>query len=87
MNGPDHYRAAERLLAGTPKTNADRERGIEGNDPWPPTEMELRAAQVHATLALAAATALNDFEGGMSAPDYNTWMGVAGVNGTETAAG
>lgn len=37
MTGPDHYRAAERLLDGT--------------------ELDQRAAQVHATLALAAATA------------------------------
>jgi hypothetical protein len=37
MTGPEHYRAAERMLDGTP--------------------MDQQAALVHATLALAAATA------------------------------
>jgi hypothetical protein len=47
MNGPEHYREAERLLnvamAGSRVTQAD--------------PVNLAAAQVHATLALAAATA------------------------------
>lgn len=52
-----HYREAERLLAGQPKTAADRELGIAGAEPWPPTQMELLEAQVHATLAVAAVQA------------------------------
>jgi hypothetical protein len=44
VNGPAHYAAAERLLSA---------------DGWgPPTAAEVAQAQVHATLALAAATAL-----------------------------
>lgn len=46
--GPDHYREAERLLAGL----AD----VELNSPREP--VIIAEAQVHATLALAAATAL-----------------------------
>lgn len=45
MNGPDHYREAERYLA---RAGREQERH---RDPF------LLAAQVHATLALAAATA------------------------------
>jgi hypothetical protein len=56
--GPDHYREAERLLAGRPITTEEREQGIEAGPNWPPSRMDLLAAQVHATLALAAATAL-----------------------------
>lgn len=45
MNGPDHYREAEKLLFIAEKTeNTNVARGCE------------RQAQVHATLALAAAT-------------------------------
>ena len=56
--GPEHYREAEKLL-----TAANRR--IIGNDAeWlhpPVRRAELRAeAQVHATLALAAATASRD---------------------------
>jgi hypothetical protein len=48
VNGPEHYREAERLLQSADEENFDspEERGL------------LAAAQVHATLALAAATTL-----------------------------
>ena len=52
MNGPEHYREAERLLAAV---TAD------GDDPvksFARAAALHAAAQVHATLALAAATAL-----------------------------
>jgi hypothetical protein len=54
MDGPTHYRESERLLAMC--TDSD------GNPPADPEDAAsltpyLRAAQVHATLALAAATA------------------------------
>jgi len=60
MTGPDHYAEAERLLA-----LADRHtRGVTYAQEW---TLTLTAAQVHATLALAAATA-----GGMAGPDMLT---------------
>jgi hypothetical protein len=49
MTGPEHYRAAERLLAEAGHQSAE---GVI----WIRPE-NLAAAQVHATLALAAATA------------------------------
>lgn len=53
MNGPDHYHAAENLL---------RMATIDGDQLVAETNLEpdeaLTAAQVHATLALTAATAL-----------------------------
>jgi hypothetical protein len=53
--GPDHYREAERLLAG--RTLPATEDGTETF--WvPATADDIAAAQAHATLALAAATAL-----------------------------
>jgi hypothetical protein len=58
MTYEDHKAAAERLLAGTPVSAEDREAGIALSfKTWPPTEMQLREAQVHATLALATITA------------------------------
>lgn len=84
--GPEHYREAEKLLAGTPKTAEDRADGIEGDNPWPPSAMDLAAAQVHAVLALAAATGLNDADGGMSVRDYNEWRDAAGSK-AEVASG
>lgn len=54
MNGPEHYAEAERLLEEMDySTSADT----------------LAAAQVHATLALAAATALGVLDRGFDCPD------------------
>lgn len=64
MNGPEHYAAAERLL-----DSADAAAGEPG------AASNLAAAQVHATLALAAATALT-----WSSKDLKTWQAVAGVS-------
>lgn len=50
-----HYREATRLLNGHPITPDQRARGIEGNENWPPSQMDLLMAQVHATLALTTA--------------------------------
>ena len=47
MTGPEHYREAERLIR-----LADRIAEVDGDD-----SRTLAGAQVHATLALAAATA------------------------------
>jgi hypothetical protein len=76
VTGPEHYREAERLLAGR-MVPADP--GMGGLTSAPPTDRELAAAQVHATLALAAATALNDAEVGMSHEDYRAWKQAVSV--------
>lgn len=67
--GPEHYDQAEKLLeeSATALHPSDADRII-------------AEAQVHATLALAAATALNDHshaEGGMRIEDYDAWHQVA----------
>lgn len=69
--GPDHYLEAERLarLAALDQEMDQGDRLI-----------HLRAAQVHATLAHAAATAMNGYdETGMHKNDYNAWDTVCGV--------
>jgi hypothetical protein len=65
MTGPDHYAEAERLLALA-------ERHGSGATYGPEWTLTLAAAQVHATLALAAATA-----GGAAGPDSRAWADVA----------
>ena len=50
MTGPEHYREAERLLGAL----AGQDRGT-----FPQEDRVVAEAQVHATLALAAATALS----------------------------
>lgn len=80
MNGPEHFVEAERLLKscqlqgfgpGEAEQYPAREDGVDsiGN--------ALTAAQVHATLALAAATALTG--GGLPDAEYRAWNDVAGV--------
>jgi hypothetical protein len=74
MIGPEHYAKAEELLAFT----RDAERGT-------PHEASLFAeAQVHATLALAAATALNpageDFIPDKNWAEYEAWARVCSIN-------
>ena len=65
MTGPEHYAGAERLL-----TVADRHTsGVTYGQEW---TLTLTAAQVHATLALAAATAV-----GTVGPDRHAWADVA----------
>jgi hypothetical protein len=61
MNGPDHYRRAEQLIAAARKAFAPPP-DLTPVTPGAPTPSELHQraiteAQVHATLALAAATA------------------------------
>ena len=65
MTGPDHYAEAERLLALAERQGSGATYGPE----W---TLTLAAAQVHATLALAAATA-----GGTAGPDSRAWADVA----------
>jgi hypothetical protein len=65
MTGPDHYAEAERLLALAGRHSSGATYGPE----W---TLTLAAAQVHATLALAAATAV-----GTAGPDGHAWADVA----------
>lgn len=66
MNGPAHYREAERLLADV----ADMDPGFQQiNAP-----RVLAEAQVHATLALAAAAAVAN---GRNLASVQRWMDVA----------
>lgn len=80
MTGPEHYREAEKLLESCQVPPKDDQ--FEVYPPYPAAEEDLntvgnalRAAQVHATLALAAATALRSFAGGGRLPfgDAKTW--------------
>lgn len=75
MTGPEHYTAAEEFIetAKTSDIGTDSQR------------LTLMAAQVHATLALAAATAMaavpvdHGTAGGMDQRDFDAWDAVAGV--------
>lgn len=62
MNGAEHYREAERLLApGVGRVQLESFAGYEHTLPGgtePPSDRDVAQATVHATLALAAATAL-----------------------------
>ncbi|MDX3831355.1 hypothetical protein [Streptomyces europaeiscabiei] len=90
MTGPEHYRAAERLLSqashesitGNPVTH-------QGMPMRPEHQAALIArAQVHATLAHTAATAmqapLDGSEPGMGADEYHAWYDAAGVKPNTT---
>lgn len=68
--GPEHYREAEQHLE-----NAVR--NVAGSDA---ERWNLAAAQVHATLAVAAASALNDGETGTPHADWRAWMAAASTD-------
>lgn len=68
MTGPEHYREAERLLARRPDFDGRP-------DASPPWESDVRIAQVHATLALAAATAVS----GPGSGTWPQWREVVGI--------
>lgn len=70
MTGPEHYREAERLLADA------RHDGPDGVAYLRPEN--IAAAQVHATLALAAATAMNDAQEGLPVSEWNDWRATVG---------
>lgn len=80
MNGPEHYTEAERLARDVAASQHARRDGMDVN------EDEMRAdialAQVHATLALAAATAMSGRKT-MHADDFYTWETATGV-GSQT---
>ena len=69
MTGPEHYAEAERLIAAA---RTDRQ-GLYANATDPYAKV-LADAQIHATLALAAATAL-----GSRGMEERSWMDVAGT--------
>jgi hypothetical protein len=75
--GPEHYREAERELDAFGLVSAD----LKGLDLLAVTKMHaaMARAQVHATLALAAATALND-AGGMDRYDFGEWHKMLSAN-------
>ncbi|MGY5634198.1 hypothetical protein ACW7N6_38300 [Streptomyces sp. UC1A3] len=76
MTGPEHYREAEKMLKGC--KNSHGALMIEGG-----TAEVLAAALVHAQLAQAAATALNDSDPngeGMPGDDYREWKKAAGTS-------
>lgn len=81
--GPEHYREAERLAARAETwENADAgwKAHMSGEERIARRMADLTAALVHAQLADAAATALNQGGGdGMTGHDFNEWHRVAGV--------
>lgn len=92
MTGPEHYREAERLAA-------QAARWMDANTGWKAhlsvgerlayRAADLAAAQVHAALALAAATAQSapvddEPDSGMPPADARAWNAVAGTAGGGT---
>jgi hypothetical protein len=73
MNGPEHYRRAEELAA-------EAQRLIGQGDGQATAGRLGRVAQIHAVLALAAATAV-----GASGADHRAWADAAGP-GSDPAA-
>lgn len=77
MTGPEHYRRAEELLANIPSITDHHAMGGVEQEPTYIESMHLPAvavAQVHATLAAAAATAL-----GEAPAETRAWTEVAGT--------
>jgi hypothetical protein len=72
MTGPEHYRQAERALHIATQANDVA------------AALHIAAAQAHAILALAAATALNDGNGGTTVTDYRAWKAAASAETPET---
>jgi hypothetical protein len=69
VTGPDHYRKAEQLLEEAEAAEAD----VDAVGGWRPYR-QIQLASVHATLALAAGTAL-----GTSPTEGSAWADVAGL--------
>lgn len=68
MTGPEHYQRAESLLSMRPTSYP----GVK----QPPSAEDVARAQVHATLALAAATVLGTFDQS-GTPLTSAWPGVS----------
>ncbi|MEV4438206.1 hypothetical protein AB0K09_04175 [Streptomyces sp. NPDC049577] len=81
MTGPEHYREAERLLAAA-SAWMDADLGwkahLSAEERLAFRSADLATAQVHSTLAVAAATALVDeTPRGDSFREYRAWLGAA----------
>lgn len=72
MNGPQHFHEAERHLEWV--------NGIAPGIDDEGVRVRLAMAQVHATLALAAATALPASSGSMPTADWKAWIGTASAH-------
>jgi hypothetical protein len=70
-SGPEHYSIAEQLLAEADGVLRPNDEGHCEADRL------IAAAQVHATLALAAATALGHLDEGMPLTDRDDWYNAA----------
>lgn len=84
MNGPEHYREAQKMLAAARLAMTKQQTGsIEVATQF------TAEAQVHATLALAAATAMHatadGTDLGVSEAEFQAWYDAAGVKATEVA--
>jgi hypothetical protein len=78
--GPYHYRKAEELLAAADKVVR------RADDECPEADRMIQAAKVHATLALAMATAYQPgSEGGISESAWREWVAAAGSAASEEA--
>lgn len=81
MTGPEHYQQAEQILA---RSSVDAARGSTFEAGF------LAETQVHATLALAAATAIQpageDFVGDRFWPEFEAWAAVCAVVKPEAAS-
>ena len=75
MTGPEHYREAERLLESARTLREPRPAAG-----WMENEISAIQAQaeVHAMLALAAATALGHLDGGVTVASDRAWLKAAG---------
>jgi len=80
MTGPENYAEAERLLEETGQEFQVDESELPVF--MAQVQSMIARAQVHATLALAAATALNDAEKGMTVSDWNDWLNTCGTEVT-----
>lgn len=76
MTGPEHYKRAEGLLDQLRRAHASVGTTVNVDK----AAVLLAEAQVHATLALAAASALNDNEPGLPVDDFNEWREAVGTN-------
>lgn len=85
MNGPEHYREAERLLAES------RTELRPNDESYCEADRTLAEAQVHATLALVSATAMqatvDGSEPGMAITEYSAWYETAGVGAPRNGGG
>lgn len=77
MTGPENYREAERLVS-LARDNGEKA-AFE-------LDVLLKAAQVHATLALAAACGLDRGDGTKPVRDRDAWHEVAGTKKPESEA-